>query len=210
MDALRNPVGELPPEVYWRRRIVTFGFIGLVLIVFFYLIKGSFTTATNPSPSLTTSADANPAVTASPRASVGTSPAVATAAACVPGDITLDLAAVERHMVSPAAPAFAATFTQKGATNCAIDTGASGVELLVTSGPDRVWSSLDCETPLTVSVTELVLTPNKPATITVTWPGIRSNPTCSSSLPEPLPGTYRAVLTMGGVTSPQAPVELTD
>ena len=38
MEGVRRPVGDLPPEVYWRRRIVVLGVLVLVIVVLFLFL----------------------------------------------------------------------------------------------------------------------------------------------------------------------------
>ena len=43
MDGLKQPVGELSPAVYWRRRIVAFAGTVLVLVVAYFLVVSPLT-----------------------------------------------------------------------------------------------------------------------------------------------------------------------
>ena len=194
METLRHPVGELPPEVYWRRRLVAGAFLLLAILVVFFLIKAATSGPTktpSPGPSDT------PSVTATP------SPGIADVRACGVADLIIDLAPTTRDFASPTSPTFHATVTQKGLTACVLDPATTGTELLVTSGSDRIWSNLDCAQPL-LSGTPVALAPNQTADLTAEWPRIRSNASCGSGLPAPLPGTYHATLTVDGVTSTSA------
>jgi len=194
VETLRHPIGELPPEVYWRRRLVAGAFLLLAILVVFFLIK-----AASAGPPKTP----GPGVSETPSVTTTPSPAVTGVRACGVADLIIDLAPTTRDFASPTSPTFHATVTQKGLTACVLDPAVTGTELLVTSGSDRIWSNLDCAQPL-LSGTPVALSPNQTADLTAEWPRIRSNPSCGTGLATPLHGTYHATLTIDGVTSTTA------
>lgn len=195
MDALRSPVGHLPPEVYWRRRVLALAAGLLAIVVLFYLVRGLFVDEANPGPSTSPS----PSATISP----STAPTGA-AGACTSDDVTITLAPNPRNVPNPEHPAFTATIGLIGGVPCTLDTGATDLELLVTSGSDRVWSSSDCDATPVLAPQTLVIDAEQEVIIDLTWPRIRSQEGCPSGLPTPLPGTYKAVLTVQGIQSSTA------
>jgi hypothetical protein len=46
--------------------------------------------------------------------------------------------------------------------------------------------------------------------VSLDWPRIRSNESCSAGLPAPRPGTYHAIVTIDGVESSDATFTLSD
>lgn len=76
-----------------------------------------------------------------------------------------------------------------GSAPCTLDLGQSAVELLIFSGPDRIWSSDDCASGGAAKLT--TLEPGKAATTRLTWAGRRSLPGCEGPKAQALPGTYR-------------------
>ncbi len=200
MDGLLHPVGELDPGVYMRRRLVVLAFAILAILVVVFLLKAAFASG-DGTP--------GPAPSTSPKPSESPAPTVSAAdvRACGTGDLTVDLAPMTRDFAGSEFPSFEATITQTGLTPCAVDTTLPGTELLVTSGPtagpERIWSSTDCESGA-LEAQRIVLAPDETRALQLLWPRIRSNEACASDLPNPLPGTYHALLTLNGVTSQNA------
>lgn len=198
MDGLRDPVGGRPTEVYWRRRIVAATGVALLLVVIFFL-------ATSPGGSdnkLGTSATNSPAPTVS-----ADSTAAATdgsTRACNAADVQLTVTPNPRDFAAGALPVFDVDIKQVGATPCKLDTAADGTELLITSGSDRVFSSLDCPTDATISSQQFLLQAGATETIQVTWNRQRSVPECTTVSSAPGAGTYHAVLTVQGIESNDA------
>jgi hypothetical protein len=210
MEGLRHPVGELPPDVYWRRRVTILAFAVLAILVIFFLLKAAFASddqTTKPGPSSTSSGIPSGLPSASPNSSVSTSPG--DIRACGTGDLSIDLAPTTRDFAGPALPSFNATVTQTGLTSCVVDTTATGSELLVTSGSDRIWSSKDCLSGA-LPLQQVVLAPDESRVIQVNWSRIRSNESCAANLPSPRAGTYHAVLTLAGVDSSTTTFTLSD
>jgi hypothetical protein len=173
----------LPPEVYWRRRVVALAALLLAGVVLYYLIRGALS-----------GDDSEPTPTPSP------SPSTSTSTACGVADLLIDLSPTNRYFGAAEFPSFEATVTHKGLAECILDPQAPGTELLITSGADRIWSSADCG-DVVFDDPSIVLAPDQTVTLTTTWPRIRSNESCQSGLNTPLPGTYHSLLTLGGAES---------
>lgn len=200
MDSIRQPIGDLPPEVYWRRRFIALGLVILAIIVLFYLIKGAFG---GDDPTVTPRASAHPLATVSPTASVT---GVAT---CGVGDLLIDLAPTTRDFPFPGFPTFQVTVTHTGLEDCKLDPQSTDASLLITSGSDRIWSNLDCAQGVLVG-NSVLLSPDEKVTLTAEWPRIRSNESCAGGLSSPLPGTYHALLSLHGVESTDAVFSLSN
>jgi hypothetical protein len=202
MDSIRQPIGELPPEVYWRRRIVTLAFVVLALVVLYYLIKGA---VGGDEPGAT------PGPSVSPTASTSPDVSITGVAACGVGDLLIDLAPTTRNFPDPTLPTFQATVTSTGLADCLLDPQAADAELLITSGSDRIWSNLDCA-QAALDGAPVLLSPDETVTLTAEWPRSRSNESCQTGLPEPRSGdyTYHARLTLHGVESTEATFSITD
>jgi hypothetical protein len=201
MDGLRDPVGGKPPEIYWRRRIV--GAIGVVLvIVVIYFL------ASSPGGTKTVGAGATlspaPTTAASPGAGTGTNPTAATSRTCTAADVQLTLKANPANFAAGALPVFDVGIKQASATPCRLDTAATGTELKITSGPDRIFSSLDCPKDATINARQFLLAPAANETFQVTWDRKRTAPQCAAVTAAPGAGTYHAVLTIQGITSNDA------
>lgn len=103
-------------------------------------------------------------------------------------------------------PGASATLTVRigngGPTPCRLQVDAGTVEVVVTSGTDRIWSSGDC--PAGRIAFDVVLAPGQSTARTVRWPGTRSAPGCPVGQPVAQPGTYRAAARVGELQSPEA------
>jgi hypothetical protein len=223
VDGLTRPVGELPPEIYWRRRLVSGAFLVLAILVLYYLVRSLFGGADgsttpgpsgSPHPGVSSSASPGAGPSVSPGATPGTStsPAADLSAVrkCGAADVTIILTATTHDWPGTTEPSFAGAVRQSAATQCVLDTSASDAELLVTSGAVRQWSNLDCaKTPL-LTAQKILLKPGDTATLSATWPRVRSESGCPTTLKAPGAGTYRATLTVQGITSDQAVFALTN
>jgi hypothetical protein len=204
MDGLRNPIGEEPPEVYWKRRLVAAIALVLVIVVIWVLIAaatggddGDSTPGSNaePASSISASADATDSTDSSVRA-------------CGESDLTITTTANPATVPEGALPAFDVSLAQDGSSACLLDTDADGTELLITSGTDRMFSSLDCPDDGTIASTQLVLEPGATEDLSVTWNRQRTLPECATETAEPGAGTYKAALTIQGITSEVATFKL--
>lgn len=204
MDGLRDPIGGKPSEIYWRRRIVAAIGVVLVLVVIFFL-------ATSPSgdgkKASVVKATVTPAVTSAdpsaPPSGDGSRP-------CTAADVQLAMAASSTTFAAGSLPVFNVDIKQSGATPCRLDTAAAETELKITSGKDRIFSSLDCPADPTITAKQFLLQPGASETFQVTWNRKRSAPECATVAAAPLPGTYHAVLTVQGIEGNDTVFSLTD
>jgi hypothetical protein len=223
VDGLTRPVGELPPEIYWRRRVVSGAFVVLAILVLYYLVRSLFGGGDEPTtPGPTTSASPHVSTSASPGVTTSASPGATTGATapgtvdltairkCGPADVTIVLTATTHDWPGTSQPTFTGAVRQSAATQCVLDTAASDGELIVTSGAVRQWSNLDCAKAPLLTAQKLLLKPGDTATLSATWPRVRSQAGCPTTLKAPGTGTYRATLTVQGVTSDQAVFALTN
>ncbi len=82
-----------------------------------------------------------------------------------------------------------------GDAACMLDLGAAGVELVVFSGADRIWSSEDCASGGAAKPTTLA--PGGTASTRLTWAGRRSLPGCEGPKAQAEAGTYRLIGRVG-------------
>lgn len=211
MEGLKRPVGDLPPEVYWRRRLVAGAFAVLALLVLYYLIRSLFASGDGATPDAS-STSPTPQVSSSPGVIVNPSSTVDLSAvrACGADDISIVLTASTHDWAGSTEPTFDGTVTQVATTPCVLDTSDAKAELLVTSGSVRQWSNLDCDSDTLLTPQQILINPGETAVVSATWPRVRSADGCPTGLPAPGPGTYRATLTVQGIQSDQAVFALTD
>jgi|SRR4051794_10055595 hypothetical protein len=167
-NPLLNPVGSLPPQVYWRRRALAAAVAVLVVWFAWSWLPGGGGGAhaaspgkvkTTPTAGVTapaTTPAAAPATTAAPTtpakpktAATVTSPAPTTPTApttpkCSAASLKVTLSADHTVYAKGVDPHFVLTVSNVSKAACRVDVGTANRGFLVTSGSDRIWSSLDC------------------------------------------------------------------
>jgi hypothetical protein len=199
MDGLRNPVGDQPPQVYWKRRLVVV--IGIVIVVIVLGIIISKVVGGGDAATPEQTSEASTSTSPEPETS-GSADAISRA--CGSTDLTITTTANPSSVPEGALPVFDVGLEQTGSSACMLDTAADGTELLITSGEDRIYSSTDCPDDETIAATQLLLEPGSTESVSVTWNRQRSLPDCATETAEPGAGTYKAALTVQGITSEPA------
>lgn len=188
MGVLR-PEGSLPARVYWVRRAVVVLVLVLVVVLAVFgvraLLRGGGDDAAAPTGGGTTSAPTSEETTE------GTP-------ACEPGAIGLELTADATTYPAGSLPTFTLRLTNTGDVTCLLDAGDAQRQVLITSGSDRIWASTDCATGETL---QLLLAPGQVDERQVQWDRNRSVEGCAPDQPAAQPGTYQAVLALGGVST---------
>ncbi|HEY0559332.1 MAG: hypothetical protein JWM48_3362 [Mycobacterium sp.] len=207
-DSLRHPRGRQAAAVYWRRRLGVLVVAVVLLVLVVSLLSGLLgggrsnpaTVAVGGSPSPTPSLQA-PTVPAAASAGVSPSP-TGPPAACRAADLTVAVATDARSYDSSSVPRFTITVTNRGAQPCLVDLGSPGRAVVVTSGKDRIWGSIDCIAP-NPAATQVA--PGQTVTSTTVWSRRRSSGADCAGTGAPVPsGTFTAVASAGGVTSAPA------
>lgn len=204
MSTVRHPVGPQPPQVYWRRRlIVGLGLLAVIVIIVLIIVRpGSGepdpTTAASPSPTETAAAE----TTETPGADAPAEPP-ADPNACTPDQVEVT-AVTDADAYGPEQlPLISLTIRNLTSTACTMEAGTDVQEYVITSGPDRIWSSRDCQTdPLATPIT---LEPEQELSTTpLQWNRTRSEPGVCDVEREPVGAggaTYRLSVSIGGFTS---------
>lgn len=202
MSALMHPVGPRPARVYWRRRIVLLALLATVGIILANVLGGRGTAQAAQDPAGGAAAEQTPAPQTSESAESSTGPV-----ACGEGSLSIALTADQHAYAAGANPVFTVTLTNTSDASCVVDAGEASRGILITSGTDRIWSSLDC--PATENAKRTLLLPagGRDESV-VTWTRIRSAEGCADGLPTPKPGTYQAVASVAGVSSTAAVFQL--
>lgn len=199
MEGLRTPVGDLPPEVYWRRRLTVVGGVVLVLVVVWFL-------ATSPSGETDDpTADPTPSPSVTPDASMPPSQAQA----CTGDDVSVTLVANPRTFPEGALPTFEATIEHLGGAPCALNTAASTSDLYIRSGPDDIFYASHCPAQSPINEREFILSGGTTENFDVSWNRQRSAEDCATNTGDVRPGFYLATLTLQGISSDEAQFELT-
>jgi hypothetical protein len=95
-----------------------------------------------------------------------------------------------------AQPVLALRVTNTGNAACIQDVADSQIELRVYNGASRVWGSHDCV--VEPGVNQKVLMPQTPATFTVQWTGLSSQPKCAGTRQRVGAGTYTLYASLAG------------
>jgi hypothetical protein len=108
---------------------------------------------------------------------------------CSAADFQLLAEADARTYDSAAQPRLTLVVKNVGSRPCKIDVGRNAPALVVASGPDRVWSSLDCARDQGENLQ--LLQPGKSLLVLkMVWSRNRSGEGCRTDLPAAKPGTY--------------------
>lgn len=185
MGALFRPIGPHPRAVYWRRRTVLVALVALALLLGDRALGagGAARTSATRTPATRISAPvitarATPARATPPTS--GTPPTTATRApaTCPDSALTVTVATDARVYPFGTTPRLRITVANTGRTACRRDVGSRALGLVVRSGPDRIWSSDDCQQapPLEVRTVR----PGQSVTQSVPWPRRRSAPGCAT------------------------------
>lgn len=203
MSSLRQPRGPLPPQVYWRRRLVVgLGLLAVLVIIILIVVRpgGSEPTgSTDPAPSASpTTADGAAEPPAEPGAPT----------ACTPEQVQVTAVTDADSYPAEVQPLVSLTLTNTGSTPCIAAVGTDVQEYVITSGDDRIWSSKDCQQ--NPAPAELTLEPGVPISTTpISWQRVRSEPggACDGERTAAIGGgaTYRLTVTIGGFTSEAKP-----
>ncbi|WP_225752892.1 hypothetical protein [Actinotalea sp. Marseille-Q4924] len=205
MNTVLHPVGPQPARVYWVRRLILLALVvGIVaaLAVAAGASRGGAVTGPPPGDAAAQAAAdvvADEDGTAEDEPATEPEPEPDAAAACSPESLTTTLVADAATYPAGATPTFTVTLTNVSDSACTVDAGAANQSLVITSGPDRIWSSTDC--PEAEGERLLLMAPAAAEAMPVAWPRVRSDEACTGGLPEPRAGTYTAVAVVAGVQS---------
>lgn len=191
-----QPVGPLPASTYWMRRAGVLGAALLVLLLLVWIWPDGGEDTLEPAASPTSSPTAAPPPvdpTATPTPSAGEQP-------CTDDALEVRASADKDSYARGAPVALTLTVKNTGAVPCRRALGQGAVELVVTSGSDRIWSSDDCAPGGEPG--EELLAPGDESTARATWSGTRSAPGCPEGQATAQPGTYRVTGRVGELRVP--------
>jgi hypothetical protein len=197
-----DPVGPLPPSVYWRRRLII---LAVVLVVLLLLTRacgvwGGNASSSTPAPTATPTASktATPTRSATPT----TKPTATSAAikACTDSQVRVFArpAKTQNPVGGPVQIDFVVTTGSD--TACTRDVGSAKDEVVITSDGRRIWSSDDCNPGGEPDVRRI--SKSEPFSVTVTWDGSVSQKGCPSPRSKAPAGSYLSTGRNGDVTGP--------
>ncbi len=189
-----HPVGPLPAQTYWWRRAALLVGVLVLLLVARSCTGGGSPTPTSGTPTPAATPSVSPSAASAPSPSAAPAPP-ATAALCPDGALSLTTTTDSETYALGATPKITMVVKNTSATACRRDLGAGVVELLVTSGSDRIWASDDCNPSTAKALTTLA--PGATQAVVKTWPGVRSRPGCEGAKETAKAGTYRVAGRVG-------------
>ncbi|MEQ4715751.1 hypothetical protein [Nonomuraea sp. B19D2] len=220
-DTVRGDGGD----VYWRRRM---SLLVAVLVVVAVVAWACSSGGSGPerASSAQTSPSATPVVdpllaglrtlamgTASSTPTPSTTPTAtptATPAAlpkrpgepCAKEDLVLSLQGGKEEIYSGGTqPRFMVTLVNIGPVMCTADVGPRAMEIRITSGEDRIWSTADCVSGVGSEVKKLQR--GVPYVRSLEWDRHRSSTDCRATPATALPGTYVVTVHMGELRTPK-------
>src|SRR4051794_22766312 len=220
-----HPVGPQPPSVYWRRRLVLLGSVGmlLVLLVLTMKIASSDGSTTPTGAGRTTPAETTPighrsaghsssssAPPTRPSSSSSTSSSKSSSAGpqpCASKDLEIAAVASQPSYHVGDEPVLELQVTNTSDQACVQDLADSQVELKVYNGESRVWGSHDCQ--IQPGTNERTLEPDTPVRVAITWSGLTSQPQCAGTRQRVGAGTYTLYALLSGRTGKAAQFTIT-
>ncbi|MEV7008330.1 hypothetical protein [Streptosporangium sp. NPDC051022] len=210
-DTFRSDIGV---DVYWRRRMAALvGVLVVVAIVAWACsasgpdgepkanpLAGESPTpdpilallpavTITPTPTPTSSVSATPTASAKPKPPVKTRRPGET---CDPSDLVLHMQGQGEIYTGRDRPRFILTLVNTSKVMCTADVGSRALEVLITSGTDRVWSSADCVSGETEDVHRLDR--GIPYVRQIEWDRRRSGGDCEAERAAARTGTYVATV----------------
>jgi hypothetical protein len=220
-DTFRGDIGGSGADVYWRRRMALL--VGALVVVAVVAWACSHTSGPErssrvaaPAPSgpepILASLQATPTRTPSPVASPTATrkhrkhkekPAPRQAGdLCDPDDLVLNLQGQRQVYAGGSRPRFILTLVNTGRLMCTTDVGARALEIRITSGADRIWSSADCISGEGVRVQRLER--GIPYVRPIEWDRHRSASDCEARRSDARIGTYVAAVHSEELKAPKA------
>jgi hypothetical protein len=209
-----HPIGSQPPSVYWRRRLLLLGSIGLLLVLMILTVKiatsdgseptragGHSTPPAHTTPTTHSSTPSTPENTQHSSSSSSSTSSKSSSAApepCVANDLQVAAVSSKPTFSVGDEPVLELQVTNTGDASCVQDLADSQVELKVYNGESRVWGSHDCQVepgtnPMTLEV-------GQPVRVSVTWSGLSSQPHCAGTRQRVGAGTYTLYAALSGHT----------
>jgi hypothetical protein len=232
-----HPHGQHPASVYWRRRLVTLAGLAVLVVLLVLTAHTLFaskagepaatgttgTTAsstpppnseTPPAPTSTATDSATPRST--PPGSSTTAPAppgstpsgshTAALPNCVAAQRSIQAVPAQPSYTVGSEPVLALRVTNTGSQPCIQDVADQQIVLLVYNGASRVWGSHDCV--VTPGTDLRTLLPNQPASFSVTWTGLSSQPGCQGQRQRVGAGTYTLYASLSNQNGTAATFEI--
>jgi hypothetical protein len=224
---MRLTVGPLPPSVYWRRRALVLGVVGLIVLGIVYAASAKPNPGTGPNlssshsstPAGTSTVSPTPTAFTLPVSTITAGPFVSSPGSvppgtgpCADGEILLTAEGSPENPQVGAPVSLTLTIKNISTRACIRNTGSIPQELRLRNADGViVWSSDDCSGDGGYDYSQ-PFTPGFEKSYTITWDGYRSRDnygtkTCVGPRVRPGPGSYQIIARLGTLYS--APATLT-
>ncbi|WP_062430211.1 hypothetical protein [Herbidospora daliensis] len=212
-DTFRGEVVE-GPDVYWRRRVLVLtGVLVVGAVIAWAFTSGPDTPLAGAAPAKgasdalivslpsprapSTAPSGTPSPSASPTPSGA--PDKRESGTCHPKDLVVNLTAGREIYTGADRPGFMLTVVNTAKNPCKVDVGPRALEMRITSGPARIWSTADC---VSGSGTDRqLLKRGIPYVRSIEWDRNRSGDSCTSKSSVAGKGTYIAIARSGPLRS---------
>ena len=185
-------MGPLPPGAYWFRRLLVLALvIVLALVVWAVFVRDAGEEdlpAANSEPTATNSPP--PIQTRSPEP-MKTKSTTASVPPCEDQDIAVTVTTNEPTYEADQQPTFTLSVENTSDARCRREIGPSALELRVSSGGSKVWSSDDCSPG--GAIREQTLPPGDSFVQSVQWSRVISEPGCPTPQERAPAGDYQVV-----------------
>ena len=192
MAVVFRPVGPLPPGAYWFRRLLVLALVVIIaLVVWWVFVRDSGDAdpaGVDPQPSA--SVTPSPTQTTSPKPTK-TQTTAPTAPLCDDQDMAVTVTTNEPTYAAGQEPTFTLSVENISDAKCRRDVGPRALELRVSSGGSKIWSSDDCSPG--GAVDERTLLPGDSFEQTVQWSRVVSEPECPTPQDQAPAGDYQVV-----------------
>lgn len=212
-----EPNGPLPPEIYWRRRLLAIGalIVALALVVWLamMLLRGggddedpkaaaaastsvSAAKQSGPPPATSTDADSKETTSGTVNSTASNPPPQ-----CPDQSLAVKASVGQPTYKSGDQPVFSVVITNISTSACTRDMGSGMQQVWVQSldGKRRLWTSTDCDQGGAADVR--TLKGGEQAPFSLTWSGTTSQPGCAGDRVPVPPGGYAVVAQFGSVQS---------
>jgi len=156
----------LPSSVYWRRRLAVLGgLLGVIAVIVLIIVRPGFGTTAEPSEEVTEEL------------------AVVEVPNCLPSQLEITARTDQSSYDSGMNPQLWMGVKNVSSVECKVNAGTDAQKYVISSGPDLIWSSDDCQTDAVPY--ELTLAPgSEQETTAIPWDRTRSTPdTCDGERP---------------------------
>ncbi|MBF6173158.1 DUF4232 domain-containing protein [Nocardia blacklockiae] len=207
-----EPNGPLPPEIYWRRRLLAVAALVVVLALVIWLaimllrsggdkdeataVAATTSVTSTPAATSTAPGSSTPPSAASTNATASGSPV-----SCPDQSLAVKVTVGQPTYKTGEQPVFGIVVTNISTATCQRDMGSGLQQVTVQSldGQRRLWSSTDCDQGGPADVR--ALKGGEQAAFTLTWSGTSSQPGCAGERVQVPAGGYAVVAQLGSVRS---------